>query len=200
MKKLFLFLLILLLTTTAARADVVTITVTDLIASGKTGEVYTSRIIDEFWDGEGSSSFSSGMDSDEYKLSYAAVNGNLVEKSRTTFLNPESVISLTEYLKTRTDDSPYLFTHIRHPTGSDGRLEKKTIQMLLRQIASRVPSLDKKLTPHILRHTAATIALRNGMPMEQVKEFLGHSNINTTMIYAKLDKADIKRSHEKYLG
>lgn len=122
------------------------------------------------------------------------------DKSRTTFLNPESVISLTEYLKTRKDDSPYLFTHIRHPTGSDGRLEKKTIQMLLRQIASRVPSLDKKLTPHVLRHTAATIALRNGMPMEQVKEFLGHSNINTTMIYAKLDKADIKRSHEKYLG
>lgn len=95
MKKLFLFLLILLLIATTARADIVTITVTDLIASGKTGEVYTRRIVDEIWDGEGSSSFSSGMDSEEYKLSYVAVNGLPVEKGRTVILNHADFIGVS---------------------------------------------------------------------------------------------------------
>jgi hypothetical protein len=95
MKKLFLFLLILLLIATTARADIVTITVTDLIASGKTGQVYTRRIVDELWDGEGSSSFSSGMDSEEYKLSYVAVNGFPVEKGRTVILNHADFIGVS---------------------------------------------------------------------------------------------------------
>lgn len=95
MKKLFLFLLIFLLIATTARADIVTITVTDLIASGKTGEVYTRRIVDELWDGDGSSSFSSGMDSEEYKLSYVAVNGLPVEKGRTVILNHADFIGVS---------------------------------------------------------------------------------------------------------
>ncbi|MFD2247194.1 site-specific integrase [Pontibacter ruber] len=46
----------------------------------------------------------------------------------------------------------------------------------------------KKLTVHIGRHTfATTIALQNGVPMEVVKQMLGHDNIKTTQIYAKVE-------------
>lgn len=48
--------------------------------------------------------------------------------------------------------------------------------------------IRKKLTVHIGRHTfATTIALQNGIPMEVVKQMLGHDNIKTTQIYAKVE-------------
>ncbi len=59
--------------------------------------------------------------------------------------------------------------------------------------------LDKKLkmagldasrySPHKLRHTAATLMLKNGVDTRSLQEVLGHSNLNTTQIYTHLDNA-----------
>ena len=85
--------------------------------------------------------------------------------------------------------------------GVDGMMNKRCVALLVRRVSRAVNQrINKKITPHVMRHTAATSALRNGMPLEQGKEFPGYSNPNTTMVYAKIDAADIKRSHEKYLG
>lgn len=46
--------------------------------------------------------------------------------------------------------------------------------------------LEKPLTFHLARHTFATMALTNGMPIESISKVLGHSNISTTQIYAKI--------------
>lgn len=42
------------------------------------------------------------------------------------------------------------------------------------------------LTFHVGRHTFATLALNRGMPMETLSRILGHTNIRTTQIYAKI--------------
>jgi integrase/recombinase XerD len=55
-----------------------------------------------------------------------------------------------------------------------------------------------KITPHVFRHTIATVLIRNGMPVEQVQRFLGHANINTTMVYAEVSDDDVRRSHFMY--
>ena len=46
--------------------------------------------------------------------------------------------------------------------------------------------IEKNLTWHIARHTFATLALTKGMSIESVSKILGHTNINTTQIYAKI--------------
>lgn len=56
----------------------------------------------------------------------------------------------------------------------------------LKEIAT-LCRINKKLTFHIARHTfATTVALSNGVPMESVSKMLGHRNIRTTQIYAKV--------------
>lgn len=57
---------------------------------------------------------------------------------------------------------------------------------------------DRPLTPHLFRHTLATLMLQRGTPITEVQKILGHVNINTTMIYAKVSNEDVKVSHMKY--
>lgn len=51
----------------------------------------------------------------------------------------------------------------------------------------------KHLTSHVGRHTFATWALSNGVPIEIVSKMLGHTNIQTTQIYAKILAKDVEQ-------
>jgi len=46
--------------------------------------------------------------------------------------------------------------------------------------------IEKKISPHNLRHSVATHLLQNGMPIEKVKEFLGHKSLESTQIYVHI--------------
>ena len=48
-----------------------------------------------------------------------------------------------------------------------------------------------RYSPHKLRHTAATLMLKNGVDIRALQEVLGHSNLNTTQIYTHLDNASL---------
>lgn len=67
----------------------------------------------------------------------------------------------------------------------------------LKEIAD-LCGISKHLTFHIARHTfATTVTLNNGIPIESVSKMLGHTNIKTTQIYAKV--LDIKVSNDMAL-
>ena len=46
--------------------------------------------------------------------------------------------------------------------------------------------INKHITMHCARHTFAVLAINNGMPIESLSRILGHTNITTTQIYAKI--------------
>ena len=117
-------------------------------------------------------------------------------KGRTTYLNPEAEISLRAYLDSRKDSGPALFVSSRAP---HGRLNVKAVQNEIQKIVSRC-ALSVHVTPHIFRHTAASLALQRGMPLEQVQRFLGHSRIQTTLRYAKTLSQDVQLSHSHFVA
>lgn len=61
----------------------------------------------------------------------------------------------------------------------------------LKEIA-RLSGIDKHLTCHIARHTFACLSLDNRVPLESISKVLGHTNLKTTQIYAKVSAAKIE--------
>lgn len=68
---------------------------------------------------------------------------------------------------------------------------------ILLRVAKRC-GITKHLTWHMSRHTMATeICLTNGVPIETVSSILGHKNIKTTQIYAKITKEKLNKDMDK---
>ncbi|RHN97269.1 integrase, partial [Clostridium sp. AM22-16AC] len=115
-------------------------------------------------------------------------------KERKTYLTDSAKFYLKRYLKDRNaQDNEPLFGAEHHP---DRRLTVAGIQYMLRQLGARAGV--EKTHPHRFRRTIATDLLARGMPIEQVKEFLGHEKLDTTLIYCTVKEEQVKASHRKY--
>lgn len=75
------------------------------------------------------------------------------------------------------------------------RESNQKINDYLHLVESRM-NLNKPLTYHVARHTFATLSLANDVPIENVSRMLGHTNIRTTQIYAKVLKENVERHAE----
>ncbi len=75
----------------------------------------------------------------------------------------------------------------RHGKG----LTRQMIFMILKDLAIKI-NLNKKISPHTLRHSFATHLLKNGADLRAIQQMLGHESITTTEVYIHLDKSYLK--------
>ena len=112
--------------------------------------------------------------------------------------NKERIVFFAEGCREALDD--YLdVRNIEHVKESDKHalfISRKNCRITVRGIQNMLDSkllaagLDaSRYSPHKLRHTAATLMLKNGVDTRALQEVLGHSNLNTTQIYTHLDNA-----------
>lgn len=124
------------------------------------------------------------------------------KKERPVYLNARAIIAIKNYLKERKDVNEYLFvshpiTHLSNQKEEISNCTQSCIECMVRKLGKRV---NIEAYPHKFRRTAATNAVRKGMPIEQVQKMLGHATLNTTQIYVNVSDTDVKISHEKYLS
>jgi integrase/recombinase XerD len=118
-------------------------------------------------------------------------------KYRTVFINAKAYVTLNDYLQTRNDTDEHLFVSDRKPHKG---LSRYAIEHIVSEISDRAYRMTgKRITPHVFRHTTATTALQNGMPVQNISRMLGHSQIETTMIYAEVNNIDVQRDHLRYV-
>lgn len=111
------------------------------------------------------------------------------KKHRISFLNAKAEVALKEYLNSRTDDKEWLFVSDRKP---HDQMHVCGIQKIMRQICERTgDNINKNVTPHILRHTCASVLANNNANLISVQKILGHSSIQTTInyIHTSMDSA-----------
>ena len=95
---------------------------------------------------------------------------------------------LIEYIEWRLDnkaETDNFFIDIRSKKKGIGRIE---IGLLLKKLANGTEIPEYLVTPHVLRHTFATLSLCKGVDIYVLSNVMGHSSIKTTEIYAKSNK------------
>ncbi len=99
-------------------------------------------------------------------------------KGRTVYLTDVTLRALRDYLAVRRVDKSDDFVFIRNGLPIKKNFISQRIKMIGRQV-------DVSVTPHRLRHTFATQLLNVGCRVTSIQKLLGHTNLNTTMIYAR---------------
>ncbi|WP_279159778.1 site-specific tyrosine recombinase XerD [Thomasclavelia cocleata] len=77
------------------------------------------------------------------------------------------------------------------------KLSREEFYIILKQVINKT-SINKKISPHTIRHSFATHLLENGADLRSIQELLGHSDISTTTIYTHISNQKIKNEYQQF--
>jgi len=117
-------------------------------------------------------------------------------KQRIAYFNNQAHYYMQKYLQSRTDNNPAMFVTLNAPYA---RLGVTGVETTIRVLGEKA-GVSGRAHPHRFRHTFATQALNKGVPIEQVQQLLGHEQLDTTLIYAKVAREDVKYAHKRLMN
>lgn len=117
------------------------------------------------------------------------------KKVRQIHFSVECGIVLKDYLQTRDyeDTDPLFLNRFGQPLGPSGVLK------VIRDLGKKA-ELNQSLHPHVCRHTFATNMLARGADLGFIADEMGHSNLNTTRIYARIPTEDMIMTYQNKMG
>ncbi len=130
----------------------------------------------------------------ELKKREAIVNGK-GGKIRYVHFSEECALILSDYLTTRRPEpeEPLFMNKFGGP------LQKTGIYKITTSLGKKA-GLRYSLHPHCCRHTFATTMLSKGADLEFIADQLGHSDLNTTRVYARIPSEDLMAHYQNKMG
>ena len=120
------------------------------------------------------------------------------DKERFVPINKVAINNLNNYLNElrpvlskKSESLGFLFLNSRGQ-----KLSRMSLWKIVNKYSLKA-GVNKKVSPHMFRHSFATQLIRGGASLRAVQEMLGHSDISTTQIYTHLDKAELKKVYNK---
>ncbi len=95
-----------------------------------------------------------------------------------------------ELVKARTGGEIFLGEHGR-------RLTTARLWQIVQEM-TKLAGIEKKIWPHLLRHSFATHLLGRGADLRAIQEMLGHASLGTTQIYTHVDQARLRAVHRRF--
>ena len=125
------------------------------------------------------------MDDLDFKENTGWVRKGKGSKDRLFMLSPNLAEELGEYIQEKGKDRKYVFS-------KDKPLTTRNIQKIIQGTRKRA-DLNKKVTPHTLRHSFATHLLEQGTDIRVIQAMLGHASLSTTQVYTHISTDQLKK-------
>lgn len=117
-------------------------------------------------------------------------------KERILYLNEGCKQAIADYLVIRNAmtliDKQAFFVTSRNRT----RITRAAVHKMIKKRLLQAGLDESQYSAHKLRHTAATLMLKNGVDVRTLQEVLGHDHLNTTQIYTHIDNAELRMAAE----
>lgn len=137
------------------------------------------------------------LDVDDVNLAVGIIRCRSKEKERIVPMYSMAVQAIADYMeKVRMSmiadmDEEALFVNV-----NGGRMSRQGFWKIVKGYQKKA-GITKEITPHTLRHSFAAHLLENGADLRSVQEMLGHADISSTQIYAKIVKKQLKDVYKK---
>lgn len=113
-------------------------------------------------------------------------------KDRLLVMSESLAGEIKDYLSSRGKENKYIFS-------KEKPLTTRNIQKIIQGTRKRA-GINKKVTPHTLRHSFATHLLEQGIDIRVIQAMLGHSSLSTTQVYTHVSSEQLKKVKNPFDG